>query len=201
MVTDRSRARSLLWIAAVGGMLLAGCAAGGASPSVQITHPAGDALVLRVTSQGGFLAPAAGFAELPGISVLGNGRVIVPGAVDTIYPGPALPPLLVRRLSEAGIQALLREVLGSGLFTRSRSFDGARSVVADAPTTLFSLHANGRDVSVSIYGLGTLDSANPPPGIGGEEVAAYRALTKPSERLGALDRGGPCDSGRSRGWR
>jgi hypothetical protein len=121
------------------------------------------------------------------LSVYGDGRVIVPGAVAAIFPGPALPPLLVRRLSEAGMQAVLREVAATGLFAESRTLDGARSVVADAGTTVFTLHADGRDVTVSVYGLGALNRSRPPAGIGGGELAAHWALQRLSERLGSLE--------------
>jgi hypothetical protein len=38
---------------------------------------------------------------------MGDGTIIEPGAQDEIYPGQALPPLLVRTISEDGIQAIL----------------------------------------------------------------------------------------------
>src|SRR5207244_9333185 len=93
---------------------LAGCAGGGSSPSGAIAHPAGDALILRIATEGGFLPPGATFSQVPGLSVYGDGRIIEPGAVAAVFPGPVLPPLLVRRLSEAGIQAILREVTATG---------------------------------------------------------------------------------------
>ena len=40
----------------------------------------------------------------------GDGRVIVPGAQIDIFPGPALPAVTVRQLTEDGVQAVLREV-------------------------------------------------------------------------------------------
>ena len=42
-------------------------------------------------------------------------------------------------------------------------------------------------MTVSVYGLGTLDAANPPAGVDGTEVAAHRALVHLSERLGMLE--------------
>jgi len=182
------------------GLLLSGCAGGGSGPSSDIAHPAGEALILRVTTEGGFVGPGVLFAQLPGLSVFGDGRVIEPGAVEDIFPGPALPPLLVRRLTEPGVQAVLREVAATGLFAESRSFDGARNVVADAGTTVFSLHADGRDATVSVYGLGTLDASNPPPGVGGAELAAHRALTQLSQRLGMLDSWLPATAWQDADW-
>jgi len=166
---------------------LAGCAGGGSSPSGAIAHPAGDALILRIATEGGFIPPGVTFSQIPSLSVYGDGRVIEPGAVAAIFPGPALPPLLVRRLSEAGIQAVLREVTATGLFAASQRFEGAGAFVADAGTTVFTLHAGGRDVTVSVYALGTFDPSHPPAGIGGGELAAHRALGQLSLRLTMLN--------------
>jgi len=166
---------------------LGGCMRGGGAPSVAITHPVGDALVLRIATVGGFLPAGAAFSALPSLSVYGDGRVIVPGAVAAIYPGPLLAPLLVTRLNEGGLQAVLGEVLSTGLFTQSRSFDGARNVIADAGTTAFTLHADGREVTVSVYALGAFDPSQPRAGISGEELAAHRVLAQLSTRLETLE--------------
>ncbi|TME30778.1 MAG: hypothetical protein E6I62_08330 [Chloroflexi bacterium] len=181
-------------------MLLAACAGGGATPSGDIAHPAGGALVLRMATAGGFIEPQTGFSQVPSVSVFGDGRVIVPGAVDLIYPGPALPPLLVRRLSEPGLQAVLHDVLATGLFATSRDFNGAGIGIADAGTTTFSLHADGRDVTVSVYALGTVDLSNPPPGVSQDELAAHRALTRLSGRLSSLDSWLPAGSWMDAAW-
>ena len=169
------------------GALLAGCARGGGAPSGPISHPAGDALVLRVETSGGLLPPGTVFSEVPSLSIYADGRVIAPGAIDMIYPGPAMAPLIVNRLNESGLQAILHEVLATGLFAESHSFNGARAFVADAGTTVFTIHADGRDVTVSVYALGIPDQSNPPPGMSNEELAANRALTQLSQKLGMLD--------------
>jgi len=177
----------LVVLAALAVTTLAGCARGGGASSGPIAHPTGDALVLRVASAGGFLGPGVAFSQLPSVSIYGDGRVIAPGAVDMIYPGPALPPLLVTRLNEAGLQAVLNEVLSTGLFVRDQSFQGASAFIADAGTTVFTLHADGRDVTVSIYALGAFDPSQPRAGISDEEIAAHRALAQLSSRLAMLN--------------
>jgi hypothetical protein len=183
----RAPHRSFFCAAAVIAAMLAGCARGGSAPSGPIGHPSGDALILRVETAGGLLPAGTVFSALPSLSIYGDGRVIAPGAIDMIYPGPALAPLIVRRLSESGIQAVLHEVLTTGLFNQSQIFDGARAAVADAGTTVFTLRADGREVSVSVYGLGTLDLSNPPASVSGEELDAIRALTRLSGKLAMLD--------------
>ena len=182
-----SRWLALICAAALVAPILAGCVGGGSSPSSAITHPAGAKLILRIETGGGFLPSGASFSQLPSLSLYGDGRIIVPGAVPAIFPGPALPPLLVRRLSEAGIQAVLRDVTATGLFATNQRFEGAGAFVADAGTTVYTLHADGRDVSVAVYGLGTFDLSHPPAGLGGGELAAHRALARLSQRLGTLD--------------
>lgn len=164
-------------------LALAACGSGGGSPFSGIAHPRGDALVLRVSSEGGFIAPGAIFARLPDFTLLGDGRVVVTGAVEAIFPGPAMLPLQVRRLTESGMQSVLRAVAATGLFADSKAFNGARNVLADAATTVFTLHADGREVTISVYGLGTLDASNLPPGIADAELAAHRSLSSLAGRL------------------
>ncbi len=106
----------------VSSILLAACT--GAGSGGPIAHPAGDRLVLRVTTQGGFIGPGVLFTSFPGFSLLGDGRVMVPGAQIELYPGPALPAVNVRRLTEAGIQAVLDEVLKTGYLRLERGVSG-----------------------------------------------------------------------------
>lgn len=181
--------RRLSWRSAplllVSSILLAACT--GAGPGGPIEHPAGDRLVLRVATQGGFIGPQFRFTSFPGFTLLGDGRVIVPGAQIELYPGPALPAVNVRRVTEAGIQAILDDVLRTGVFSSSAEYRGAQNVVADAPDTVFTLVANGRQVTVLVYGLGTLPEGTTHTGISAEELATHAALLHLSERLMNLD--------------
>lgn len=176
-------------------LLLASCAGAGgggsASPGTDdgaIDHPSGaDELVLRMENAGGFVMPEFLFGAVPGFSLYGDGTVIVPGAVPAIYPGPALPPLQARRLSEAGIQAILEKVAQTGIFVSNVRFDGAQMMIADAADTVFTLNADDRSVEVSIYGLGALDPQSAPPDMPEREVAAHAALGELSNALVGLD--------------
>jgi hypothetical protein len=136
-------------------------------------------LILRVTTAGGFIAPEAIVTNVPEFSLLGDGRVIVPGAVDAIFPGPAMAPLLVRTANEEGIQAVLRMVADTRLFTQDREFRSAR--VADGPTTTFTLHADGHEATVSFYALGTTQE------LPADESAAQDSLVSLEQRLTTLD--------------
>jgi hypothetical protein len=161
--------------------MLAACGGGRGSSKV-IQHPTGDALVLRVEVRGGFVGPDAQLGQLPGFTLLGDGRVIQTGAVMAIFPGPLMPPLTVRRLNESGVQAVLREVAATGLFTVDRRFDGANAHVADAPDTIFELHADGVDVTISVYALGIAGNELPD-----DQARAYAKLSNLNDRLASLE--------------
>ena len=91
-----------------------------------------DALVLRVSSAGGFVPPHLLVGRLPETSVYADGRVIFNGPVPAIYPGPALPNLQWGTLSPASLQQLLDKAVAAGV---SPGTDFGQPGVADAPTT------------------------------------------------------------------
>ena len=190
-------------------LALAGCSRGGGggqpsaspAPGGDIAHPAGDALVLSVANSGGFVAPDFLLGALPSFALTGDGRVLVPGAQIAIFPGPMLPSIQERRLTEAGIQAVLAAVAETGLFKADLDLRGANAMVADAADTIFTLHADGREVTVSVYALGFLDGANPPQGMSGNEVLAHRALSVLQQRLSGLEQWLPADAWADTGWK
>lgn len=180
----------------IASLLLAACAVGG-TPSASpgdgngggpIDHPSDGDLILTVEYRGGFVPVDFMATQLPIFVLLGDGTVITQGAVLAIYPGPALTPLLARTLTEDGIQAILAEVVATELFASDLELRGAQSFVADAPDTVFTLHAGGREVTVTVYGLGTFDpTSQPAPGISAQEVAAHQVLQRLLIRLQAPD--------------
>ena len=86
-----------------------------------------------------------------------------------------------------GIQAVLKQVIGTGLFGKSVELLAAQNFVADVGDTIFTLHADGADVTIRVYGLGVFDSAGTYPGVSAEELAANRTLSRLSQDLGNLD--------------
>ncbi|MDX6573252.1 MAG: hypothetical protein QOC86_2408 [Gaiellales bacterium] len=131
--------------------------AGAAIARDAIVHPtSADAVVLRVTTGGGFVAPQTNLRLLPSFTLYGDGTVIVPGVVRQIFPGPAISPLLRRHLSESRMQALLRRARAAGLLAGGPVDYGDMSAVgiSDAPTTTLLLNAAGRHVTRSAYALG-----------------------------------------------
>ena len=73
-----------------------------------IEHPMGaDEPILRLTVAGGFVPVESAFANVPQITIYGDGTVITPGVMTMIYPGPMVAPLNQRTISEEGIQRVL----------------------------------------------------------------------------------------------
>jgi len=179
-------------------ILLAACAGPGASGPIE--HPADDSLVFRVSTQGGFIGPNVIFTSFPGFSLQGDGRVIEPGAQPAIYPGPALPAVNVRGLTELGIQLVLEEVLRSGVFASSAEYRGAQNVVMDAPDTVFTMHADGRQVTVLVYALGILEPGTAAGRVTAKELAVHAALVHLSGRLTSLDAWVPASAWSDPGW-
>jgi hypothetical protein len=149
-----------------------------------IPHPGGDALVLRIEHRGGFVPYEYHLTRPPQFTLLGDGRVVMAGAVPAIYPGPILPPLLERRLTEDGIGRVLRAALDSGALDESATWTGAAQHVADAADTVFTLRADGREVIVRVYALGIGVDL---PDLPDAERRAHEALRELERRLFDLE--------------
>jgi hypothetical protein len=118
-----------------------------------IHHPTGATdLILRWETTGGFVAPESILGRIPAFSLYGDGTLITEGVQTDIYPGPALPPLLEQRVSEAGIQAILAAAEAAGLMHGDVTFPPC---AADVPSTVVTLNAGGRSSVVTLGGLTT----------------------------------------------
>ena len=89
--------------------------ASGASSGAPSPSAATSTLLLKVTSEGGFINPAATLAALPIVAVYADGRILTPGPVEAIYPGPLLPPVTVRDVGPSGAAAILAAIRQVGL--------------------------------------------------------------------------------------
>jgi len=177
----------------------AGSDDGGASGDIE--HPTASEPILVVDNTGGFIPVQFMATQLPVFVLLGDGRVIMQGAQTLEFPGPALPAIIERTLTEEGIQEVLRGVEDTGLFTTDVELNGAQSVVADAANTRFALNAGGREVTVSVYGLGALlPDMEPPPGMTSGEIEAHRILGQLNDGLMTLDTWLPGTAWESEGW-
>lgn len=201
-------------------LVLAACAAPGGTPGPsssadpdepdggtgsdgeEIEHPTGaDEVVLLVESVGGFLPVDFMVTQLPSFAMYGDGRVIMQGMQTLEFPGPALPALIERRLTAEGIQAILEAVEATNVLGSNKELRGAMNVVADAADTVFTVNAGGRQVVVSIYGLGTLmPGMEPPPGMPVGELEAHEALFALNDQLMLLDSWLPDGAWATDGW-
>jgi hypothetical protein len=122
-----------------------------------IEHPVGaDDVVLRIGYEGGFVPIEHAFLNLPTLLVTGDGRLIVQGPQIEIYPGPLLPNMQVRTISEEGIQQLLDMAAEHGLLT-DREYTNPTNI-ADAPDTVVVINANGDTYEHRAYALAEGDA-------------------------------------------
>lgn len=197
-------------------LLVAACAGGpaaspegGGDSGGNVEHPTrGDEAIFVIESEGGFVPLEFAVTATPSFVLLGDGRVIVQGMHALAFPGPALPPLMERTLSERGIQEVLALIGETNLFTTDRELDGAQNFVADASDTVFTLNAAGSQVRVSVYGLGTFTTApgepggapELPPGMSAAEVQAHTTLSRLNDALLNLDAWMPAEGWEDEGW-
>ena len=159
----------------------------GGSGDGGIDHPKGaDEVVLRLSYEGGFVPVEYALTQFPSFTLFGDGRIVAPGPQIEIYPGPALPAVNQRIVTEEGAQAIIRAALEAGLGKGDRDHsDFGSTLVADAPTAVFTFSANGRTSRVSVYALAELPER--PEGMPDEEFEARAALNDLAQRLGAVE--------------
>lgn len=92
------------------------------------------------------------FAALPELTVHADGRAFVLGPQPAIFPGPALPNVRVRTLSDAQLAELVEQAGVAGLL--SAPPDYGQPPVADAPATVLTLHVDGTTYEHSVEALG-----------------------------------------------
>jgi hypothetical protein len=171
------------------GALVAACSTGpgpsptsapptGVPPTSQPTQ-ASVRLLLRVTSEGGFIGPSANLAAVPMISVYADGRIISPGIVDSIYPGPLVSPLAVRDVGPAGAQQIVAAIRAAGL-----DKDGAGGGIGypDAATTVFAVSVDATTVTSRFHlgsgpgGPGVPGAPSPDPSVAAAEALLSRLV-------------------------
>ncbi len=169
-----------------------------------IEHPTGaNEPILIVEEVGGFAMPQMIATRVPTFALYGDGRVIMQGVQTLEFPGPALPALIERTMTEEGIQAVLEAVEETNLFTGDLEMRGAMNVIADATDTVFRLNANGDEVTVLVYGLGLLDPAfgGNFEGIDQSEIDAHAVLGQLRDALMTIETSVPGDAWEAEGWR
>lgn len=167
----------------------------------QIDHPEGSEAILTITWAGGMLHESMTVTQVPPLVITGDGRVIMQGMQTLEFPGPALPALIERRLTEDGLQQVLRALEQTDLFTGDLELRGMSNMVADAPDTIFTVRAAGLESVVTVYAIGMLlPDQEPPPGMGADELETYQVLSSLHDRLMTLDAWLPADAWATDTW-
>jgi hypothetical protein len=143
---------------------------------------------LKVTSEGGFINPAATLAALPIVTVYTDGKIFTPAPVDAIFPGPLLPALNVRDVGPEGAKSILAAIRTVGL---DKPAAGGPGIPGDAGTDVFTVLIDGVTTTSRFSGNGP---GGPGVGVGGttggapERAAALDLLNRlmdPAETWGA----------------
>lgn len=166
----------LIPILAVIGLLAGACTSAGSTPDVSPSSPpstpaaspspggspvasAPDALILRVTYEGGLLAPNARRAEIPFLSVFADGRIMTAGAVPAIYPGPLMPTVVFRSVGSDGAVNILAAAAAAGLTGPDATYPSAP--MPDAPSTVITVVHDGRQTVSTLGFFGATTDGGP----------------------------------------
>jgi hypothetical protein len=167
----------------------------------KIDHPQGSEAVLVISSAGGMLPVQMQVTNHPLLVITGDGRVVMQGMQTLEFPGPALPALIERQLTEDGVQQVLRALEQTNLFAGDLELRGMMGMVADATDTIITVRAAGLESVVTVYAISMLfDGMEPPPGMGADELEAYRILSTLNDRLMTLDTWLPADAWATDAW-
>jgi hypothetical protein len=131
--------------------------AGRPDSAARIAHPNGARAIVVSVSDG---ADGLTFTSAPWRTVgwparfllYGDGTVIVPASAQ---PG-RIPALTTYRVTEKGIQAVLRQAEDAGLF--ADELDYGEPEILDVGTTFVTLRADDREIHHAAYALGLVDS-------------------------------------------
>jgi len=141
-------------------MLVAGCTVGGTpGPSATpadtgpIPYATGPAdLVLQATYGGGLLPQSMRLAEMPNVSIYGDGRVVTLGSHGNEAGDPLLPELTEARVTADGMSRILQAAREAGILGPDRRYE--LHDVYDLWTVWFTATAGGATHRVAAYALG-----------------------------------------------
>jgi hypothetical protein len=168
-------------------ILLMSCADTPADPGAGsgIAHSTdGHDVLVRVAFEGGFVPLEWTYRSLPSFSLYGDGTLVLPGAQIELYPGPALPSISTRTVTEEGIQTTLEEALGSIQGVPDEMLNMGSVGLADVPTTVITIRAGDVDRTIKVYGLSELTER--PQHMSAEEFQARGQLQQLVTKLEGL---------------
>ncbi len=102
-------------------------------------------VVLKITYEGGFVPVGVLFVNLPTLLISGDGRAFTPGAMIEIYPGPLLPAIVERSITDEGIRKVLQLADDAGLLGAPLDYSLPEGIgIADAPDTVVVINVDGK---------------------------------------------------------
>jgi hypothetical protein len=116
--------RRCVVLAAIAAVVACTGSAGSSSssvPSAPSGAPAAPAYRLRATTTQA-IPPVNSFGLLPMVTITGDDQVVAAGPQIMIYPGPLLPNLQARPITDAGFEEIVQRGLDLGMFTGSGDF-------------------------------------------------------------------------------
>lgn len=118
-----------------------------------------DEPVIQIRYEGGFVPMEMAMNTGPTYTILGDGRLIYPGAITMQYPGPLYVPNWVAQLGESQMTAVLAMVNRIGVpDIVDETDDSAMNVVADASTTVITFWDEEGEHRYAVYALGFEES-------------------------------------------
>ena len=117
--------------------------------------PAADVAVVRIEQTGGMLPIWDTLRWYPFVAMYGDGRLITQGPQIEIYPGPALPNLVVTQLSERGVNQVLDWAVEAGLAGPDRQLG---EPLLDSGVTLFTITSSDGTHRTSVWDMAGSDS-------------------------------------------
>jgi hypothetical protein len=120
----RLPARSLPVLAIA--LLVGACAGPAATPSPLASADTSDSWLRAITFQTG--PPVNRFAVGPTAVIRNDGIYVTAGPIDAVDPGPLLPNLIGRSISDAGRQAIVAEAGRLGLLSGKTDFRGVAAM-------------------------------------------------------------------------
>ncbi len=119
------------------------------------------ALVLQVHFEGGFVPVEMAYHPAPVYSLLADGRLLAPGMIPLIYPGPLMNPVQIMQLDDATVAQIMELVEAMGLpdITEERIEDTVN--IADAGDTVVTFFDENGAHRFAVYALGGNESDDP----------------------------------------
>lgn len=143
-----------------------------ASPSV--------GLLVEVTTEGGFIGPAAHIGTLPTVWISDDGRILMPAPMTMQFPGRLVPELTVRDVRASGAATIRKAITDAGLDTSD--YTDPSPGMPDVGQWVITVRVDGRTVTSRFNGLGGEGSAAggatgglPAPAVSGTGASASSA--------------------------